>query len=571
MAKIDPNTVEAVRQSADLAELVAGRVALVRRGGRLWGPCPFHDERTASFSLIPPDSRRYFCFGCGATGDAITWMMEREGAGSFQEAVEALAERFGVPVRYDGSTPEQDAARREADRRLELLDRACAFYVNCLWSGDEAAPARDYLLGRGFEEDLLRRYRVGYAPASGSALSTGAARQGFTREQLADCGLSRTGRGGVTDFFQGRVMFPIADARGRVLGFGGRVMPGADGPKYVNSPEGPRFRKRELLFGLHEARAVAAKTGWVCVVEGYTDVLALAAAGVESAVACMGTSLTSQQLRELKRVAGEVRLCFDGDAAGESAARRTHDARRGIPLRLSALRLPAGSDPGDLASRPGGLAALREIVERPEPLVVALVRSRCSRADTTAAGRDEAFADIEAILSAEPASMERDEAVRVAIGLLSVPPSLAARLEAGAAARPSGPSTVSQSLGRDEELERRVLVLAVALPRVGAEELRALPEGSFEVPGHREAAEQVAAGRDVAQWPEHLRALGHELRARAGESESVEELREAVLRLQERALERRLATARAASDEAAVVRIQALLARVRGAIRGGGA
>ena len=301
MPLIDPQSVEAVRQAADLVELVRGQVQLVRRGGRWVGRCPFHEERTPSFSIIPPDNRSYYCFGCGASGDAIHWMREREGAGAFAEAVEALAERFGVPLRYERASPQEEAARAAADRRSDLLERAAGFYAAYLWGADEAAAAREYLLGRGFDQALLRRFRVGFAPSGGiGALGPGPAggllaRPSWSRPAWRGCAAARP-----QDFFQGRITFPIADARGRVQGFGARTMDPNERAKYVNSPEGPGFRKRRLLFGLHLARATAARQGWIVVAEGYTDVLALASAGVEACVACMGTSLTSEQLRALR-------------------------------------------------------------------------------------------------------------------------------------------------------------------------------------------------------------------------------------------------------------------------------
>ena len=562
MAKLDAQTIDSVRQAADLVELVGGRVALTRRGGRFWGCCPFHEERSPSFSLIPPDARRYFCFGCGATGDAINWMMDKEGVSSFQEAIESLAERFGVPIRYEQSSPQEEAERKVSEHRIELLDRAANYYVTCLWGMDEAAPAREYLRDRGFDEEILRRYRIGYAPTSGRALADRALSGGFNRAQLADAGLAR----GSGDFFQGRIMFPIGDARGRVLGFGGRVMPGADGPKYVNSPEGPRFRKRELLYGLHEARPAAAKGGWVAVVEGYTDVLALALAGVESAVACMGTSLTSQQLREVKRVAGEVRLCFDSDAAGESAAFRTVEAGKGIPLRMSALKLPAGSDPGDLASGPDGLATLKTITDAPEPLIVALVRSRCRRAGASSTERDQAFGDIERLIGMVGQSLERDEAIRLAVSLLSIPPRLAARLE-GASGQATQVGATLPALGRDDELERGLLGLALASGPAGRVALGGLPGGTFANPDHRQAAVLIADGSDPANWPDELAPLAGELRSRGADEVGEAELFEAVLRLQERALERRLGTSREAGDEALMLQTQTLLNRVRAALR----
>ena len=555
-------------QAADLVELVGGRVQLTRRGGRWWGRCPFHDERTASFCLVPPDFRRFHCFGCGRGGDAITWMQEQEGVGSFADAVESLAERYGVPLRYAEETPVEIAARQASERRRDLLDRAADFYASCLWAQDEAAAARDYLLGRGFDETLLRRFRVGYAPMSGNALVGRAIAKGFSRDQLAETGLARRGRDGVSDFFQGRIMFPISDRRGRVLGFGGRVMPGGDGPKYVNSPERDQFRKRELLFGLYEARAGASRQGWVVVVEGYTDVLALAAAGVEASVACMGTSLTSHQIRELARIAKEIRICFDADQAGETAAFRTVEAGRGIPVRFGALRLPPGLDPGDLLAEPDGLPRLRALAEEPEPLIVRLVRSRCGRVGQGSPQRQEAFDAVKALLAGTPESMERDEAVRIAVSLLRLPAGMAAELGSTVQGPPLGRGQERRpQLDQEERLELRLLALALRAGETGAAELNALPSQAFDRSEHRLVAALIVEGVSVDAWPPELSELGGSLLAQEVGPAAVEELREAVLRLQQRALERRVVALRDSGDETALVQAMDLLRRVREALR----
>lgn len=326
MPLITQESVREILEGADLVELIRGRVNLAKRGNRWTGRCPFHDERTPSFSIIPPENKRYYCHGCGASGDAVRWMMEKEGAASFPDALESLAERFGIEVRYEQASPEEEARRKADQRRLELLERATAFYAEYLWRADEAAEARTYLQDRGFDEALLRTFRVGYAPSGGAVLAGRAIREGFSRGQLEEAGLARLRGGRAGDFFTARIMFPIADGRGRVLGFGGRTLDPNQRAKYVNSPEGPRFSKRRLLFGLDHARAPAARAGWVMVVEGYTDVLALHKSGVPQAVACMGTSLTSEQISELRRAAPRIRLCFDSDAAGERAAFRTAQA-----------------------------------------------------------------------------------------------------------------------------------------------------------------------------------------------------------------------------------------------------
>ncbi len=572
MPMIDPDSVEQVRQAADLVELLRGRVELVRRGGRWWARCPFHDERSPSFTILP-DHRNYYCFGCGAKGDAITWMREREGSATFNEAVEALAERFGVNLRYQQVSAQEEAQRAASARRLQLLERARDFYAAYLWKADEAQVARVYLADRGFDEDLLRRFHVGYAPGAGGILTRRAAAQGYSRQELVDAGLARARDGG--DFFNSRIMFPIADGRGRVQGFGGRTLDPNERAKYVNSAEGQSFRKRRLLFGLDLARASASKQGWIAVAEGYTDVLALAKAGVDAAVACMGTSLTNEQLRLLARTADEVRVCFDGDQAGQDAAWRSVEAAAGVAVRLSAVPLPAGRDPGDMARDAEGLAALAEAVAHPEPMVRYLVRSRISRAGPAAADRDLAIADITALLERFPDSSEKGEAIRVAASLLARPSqagALEGRLMAATRREHAGTAQRSVSppagLGADEARERRFLAISLALPDVAGRYLLDLGEDVFDLPDHRRAYSLVASGVLPDGWPEELRTLAVELKAAvADETPGEVELREAAYRLQERSVERRAHRAREDGHVEEFLRYQDLLQRLRQAIR----
>ena len=581
MPLIDDASVEAVRQAADLVELLRGRVQLVRRSGRWWGRCPFHDERSPSFTILP-DHRNYYCFGCGAKGDAITWMREREGAASFNEAVEALAERFGIELKYAESSPQEEAARAANRKRIEVLQRARDFYAAYLWKADEAAGARAYLAERGFDEDLLRTYHVGYAPGGGSVLSTRALRQGYDRRQLVEAGLARDRGGAPQDFFTSRITFPIANGRDQVQGFGARTLDPNERAKYVNSPEGRNFRKRTLLFALDVARAEAARRNWVMVVEGYTDVLALAKAGYPNAVACMGTSLTSEQLRLLARTADEVRLCFDGDRAGQDAAWRSVEALGDLEVRLTAVPFPAGSDPGDLAAAEDGVATLRGLVEAPQPMLSYLVRARTDRAGATAAERSEAFADIARLLARFPESIERDEALRITASRLEMSgantQTMLERLarEAGRVAQSSGDATAGRTsppalverLAVDEVRERRWLAIAVALgPEVAATYGGELAEEAFDRPDHRAAFREVVAGRPIDDWPRELEPLTVELRVTLTTPPVERELREVTLRLQERVLERRASAARERGDDDGFLRFRGLLSRVRAAIR----
>jgi DNA primase len=568
---VPPNqaTIDAVREGSDLVELIRGRVSLVRRSGRWWGRCPFHDERTPSFSLLPPDFRRYYCHGCGATGDAIDWMREQEGAGTFFEAIEQLAERFGIPVEYtQDDAPAQ--ARREARRlREQLLERAAAFYESYLWQAGEAAPARDYLFGRGFDEDLMRRFRIGYAPSRGTLLTERALKEGFSRAALQSAGLSRAGG---ADFFTSRVMFPISDSQGRVQGFGGRTLDPEERAKYVNSPEGEHFRKRTLVFGLNQARSAASRSKYFVVAEGYTDVMGLTAAGVESAVACMGTSLTTEQLRLLQRWAGEVRLCFDSDEAGEHAAWRSVEAAVGVQLSFSAVRLPPGRDPGDLAGDESGRSTLFRAVDESEPLVSSLIRSRVRRAGPSPRGRQAALEAIAGLLKALPDDrLEKDDGVRLAASLLQLSQGLEERLRQSVRQDAPPAALLPRSeLSPQEVRERRFLAMAVALPDAARTFLDSLPAEAFEVEAHRRAFELLRSGEaDLDAWPTELADVSLAVRVGLADAEVSEtELREAAYRVELPMLRRRAAEQRAAGDEDGYLRTVELERRVRAALRG---
>jgi DNA primase len=572
--RIAPESIQAVRDGADLVELVRGRVALTRRGGRWVGRCPFHEERTPSFSLLPPDSRRYYCHGCGATGDAFDWMQQQEGASDFAEAVVALAERFGIELSYDEESPGEVAAREGRERRAQLLDRAAAFYAEYLWRAADAAPARDYLRARGIPDELIRRYRVGFAPADGGRLSQGALRQGFTRDQLLDAGLARARGSRLADFFVGRITFPISDARGRVQGFGARTLNPEEPAKYVNSPEGPNFHKRDLLFGLAEARAAAAKGGWVVVAEGYTDVLGLVASGIDAAVACMGTSLTPEQLRLVRRWTSEVKICFDPDSAGQRAAWRTVEAARDVPLTLSAVSLPAGRDPGDLAADEEGRRVLADAVAASKPLLSSLITLRAAGAGRSPRDREAALQDITSLLRSFPdGSLEKDEGVRLASGLLHLPQGVEERMRQSArqaVPRPPESAPEPYAASTQEVRERRLLAMLLGLPDESEEILQDLSPGAFDLDQHRRAFELLREGRrDLDDWPPECAEVATALRVELAAGEPTEaELREAAYRLELPMLRRRATELRAAGDERGSLKVLDLARRFEAALRG---
>ena len=364
---------EDIRTRIALADVVGKRVNLTRKGREHTGLCPFHNEKTPSFT-VSEEKGFYHCFGCGAHGDVIAFVMNTEGL-SFPEAVERLAAEAGLEVPVE--TPE---ARAEAKRRADLyevVEAACAWFEARLRAAD-GAGALDYLRGRGLRDETIARFRLGYAPESGAGLSVALKAKGATEAQILEAGLLRRPDDGRAPypFFRDRVIFPIADRRGRVIAFGGRLMGEAKAAKYVNSPDTPLFDKGRSLYNFGDARQASFETGRLVVAEGYMDVIALAQAGIGEAVAPLGTALTEDQIRALWRLAAEPVLCFDGDAAGQRAAGRA--AERVLPLlqpgkSLRFSMLPPGEDPDSLI-RQQGASAMRQLLEAAQPLSDALWR-----------------------------------------------------------------------------------------------------------------------------------------------------------------------------------------------------
>ena len=350
---LPPPFLDELRTRTPIAAVIGRRVRLARSGRQWKGCCPFHGEKTPSFYVYDD---HFHCFGCGAHGDAIGFVMQSQGS-SFMEAVEQLAAEAGLTV--PKPTPEAAEAER---RRLDLnavLDAAAAAFHRRLFL-PEGRAALEYLTGRGLSQETIRRFTLGWSGEGRGAIAADLGREGVTQDQLVDAGLMRrdddTGR--VYDLFFNRVMFPIRDRRGRTVSFGGRIM-GDGQPKYVNGPETILFSKRRNLYGLDVARDAVRGGASLVVVEGYMDVIALAQAGFGGAVAPLGTALTDEQLRELWRLSPQPVLCFDGDAAGARAAARA--AELALPM-LSAeqglrlMTLTGGEDPDSLVRRQGAPA-----------------------------------------------------------------------------------------------------------------------------------------------------------------------------------------------------------------------
>jgi DNA primase len=548
MARIKDTSVDAVKAAADIVEVVSARTSLRKVSNRYTGRCPFHEERTPSFSVDPVD-KLYHCFGCGKGGDVVRFVQEAEGL-DFVGAIEWLADRFRVTLEYEETSPHQDAARRRRERLTALLEQTTAYFERLLWETEPGRPVREYLAGRGLGEEIAKEFRLGLAPGSG--LVQKARERGFALEEIRAAGLANQ-RG--NDYFPFRLMFPLADARGRVVGFQARRLRDDDPlrGKYVNTPESELFKKGNVLYGLHLARPAIAKQDRAIVVEGNTDVIALRQAGVEAVVASMGTALTESQLRELGRLTKRLYLCFDADAAGQEATLRGMElaVRQGFDVRV--VPLPKGQDPADapdsFAARLGGA----------ESYVLYRVRIELERTDD----RQEAFVRAREVLARVEDSPERQEALRLLADRLDLPretlSGLAAAASGSTARRAQAPASTPRVLEAGLQRERDLLA-AVVRNAALVPELAALTPEHFDDRLHRRFRAVLVDG---APEDDELIALRAELGARADRDALDERAgKELVLRLHERKLRRDLQGA----DLVRATELQARLAKIHSAL-----
>ena len=392
-----PHLLDEILRRTDIVQLVGRRVKLARKGQAFWGCCPFHQEKSASFK-VENARRTYKCFGCGKGGDAFKWLMETEGL-SFPEAVERLAGEAGVEL--PKWTPDDEAREEKKKSLTDIVEFACVFFEDQLRSA-AGAEAREYLKSRGLNGEVAKKFRLGYAPSGHSTLIEHLKTKNITLDDMVAAGVARAASEdrGPRDFFFDRLMFPISDARGRVIAFGGRGLQPDAKPKYINTGETALFSKGHLLYNFAAARPAAIKAQSIVVAEGYMDVIALVRAGFDYAVAPLGTALTEDQLHLLWRTAPEPILSFDGDAAGLNAAHRA--ARLALPhlkagYSIRFAFLPTGEDP-DSFLRANGPAAMKKILDDALPLSQVLWRAETEGRDFSTperrAGLERALAEI---------------------------------------------------------------------------------------------------------------------------------------------------------------------------------
>lgn len=403
--------VETLRRQADIVQVVGDYTSLKRAGRSFKGLCPFHTERTPSFHVTPGDNF-FHCFGCGASGDLYDFLQRVEGL-DFPEAVEQLARRVGYTLRYEELTARDRRALGQRTRLVAVMAAARDWFVSQLYA-EEGTVAREYLKQRGYGRADAERFELGFAPNRWDALTVALRDRGTPVEDLLETGLAvRNDRGGLRDRFKGRLIFPIHDPSGDVIGFGGRILDTLDygdftPPKYLNSAETPLYKKTRVLYGLWQARADIVRAETVLVCEGYTDVMGLQQAGFGNAVATCGTAVGEEHLKAISRYASTVVLAFDGDAAGVKAAERAWEAATAVAgddrgaLQLKVLALPDGMDPADAAAQLGA-DGVRDLIAQALPVVPFVLRHRLADAElTTEAGRTAALKDALELLRREP-------------------------------------------------------------------------------------------------------------------------------------------------------------------------
>ena len=486
--RIRDEAIRAVRERASLIEVVSDVVALRRRSRNAVGLCPFHGEKTPSFNVS--EERGFFhCFGCGEHGDVFAFVMKTQ-ALTFPEAVRRVAERFGVPLPEEAGEPAQ---RREP---LAAVNAAAAAFFRGELRAPGGARARDYLRERGLGEEMIERFALGWAPGAGEALTRHLRARGLPLDDALTAGLvlrrdRPDGRDGVFDRFRERVMFPITDTSGKVIAFGGRILPGrpAGGdppPKYLNSAESPIFRKGHTLYGLALARDAIRKADRAIVVEGYLDVIALAQAGIGEVVAPLGTALTADQLRLLRRFTETVVACFDGDPAGRRAAARSFPVFLEAGLWGRGAFLPAGEDPDTFVRAQGG-EALEHVLAAAEPLVEAFVVELAGPRQDAVGRRAEAAREIARLLKRVREPHEFDVLVRLAAQRLGVREETL-RSEGAPGVTPSAAPDESHAPGAEATLVELAAEDATLAERLAACGVIA----EFQHPEWRRAAEALA-------------------------------------------------------------------------------
>jgi DNA primase len=528
--KIRDEDIALVRERTSIVDVISEHVTLKSAGGgNLKGLCPFHDEKSASFNV---SSARgvFYCFGCGAGGDAISFVQHIEHL-TFVEAIERLAAKAGIQLRYADAGPGPAKSQPGQKQRLLAANTAAAEFYAAQLGTSEARVAREFLAQRGFGRQTATDYGCGYAPESWDALTRHLRQQGYTSQELITAGLAKEARSGnLIDRFHRRLLWPIKDLAGGVVGFGARKLYSDDeGPKYLNTPESPLYKKSHMLYGIEHAKREIAKQGRVVVVEGYTDVMACHLAGVPTAVATCGTAFGSDHISVLRRLLhdmntnGEIIFTFDGDAAGKKAALRAFADDQRFASQTYIAVGPDGMDPCELRLAKGD-AAVRDLVARREPLITFALRTVISRYNLdTPDGRVGALKEAAPLVAQIKDRELGPEYARKLAGDLGmeIEPVLRAVRAAGHSQR-SPQSPRPEPAGEPQRLvEREALKLALQVPVIAGPLFDAIDATAYAFPPHAELRQAIAKTGGAAlaltgvTWVEQVRDVCDDLTAKA--------------------------------------------------------
>ena len=484
---------EELKSRVSLEDVVSEYVPLKQKGRRFWGCCPFHNEKTPSFS-VDSEAQLYYCFGCHKGGTVINFIMDMERM-EFMDAVRLLADRAHMDLPDQGAQPgEVRVTRDERDRMYEANRTAARYYYDLLWT-DEGAQALNYLYGRGLNDSDIRRFGLGASPRGRDDLIRYLESQGFERELLEKVGLAVRRDDRLIDMFRGRVMFPIINAQGRVLGFGGRAMGDAQ-PKYLNTAETPIFNKRMGLYALNFARNERS-AGRLVLVEGYMDTVSLRKYGVQGVVATLGTALTEEQARLMKRYAPEVWISYDGDSAGQKAALRALDIFDAQSMPAKVIDYPGGMDPDDFI-KANGLSGF-DALDRYDSTSYRMLRARDGLDLGTQEGMTQYALRCCAILKKVKSPIEMENHLRRLVNETGYDREILLR-QIGASPQASPPPTVRrQNASRRQEVTgvekaERELIAMLCAGLIPAQTLR---REDFETPVYREMAQWLIDGRSV--------------------------------------------------------------------------
>ena len=481
------NFKERVRGTADIVEVISGYVTLKKRGQNYWGCCPFHGEKTPSFS-VNPVKNMFYCFGCHEGGDIFKFIMKSENCG-FVDALKLLAKRYGIPVPERQKTAAEIKKEQRNARIYETNAMAARFFQACLLRTDYGSGALAYLKGRGITEDIINSFSIGYALNNFTALTTSLGKRGFTPKLLMEAGLALSGKG-IYDKFRNRVMIPIKDPRGKIVGFGGRVLDDST-PKYLNTGETEWFNKRHLLFGFDVALKEMRRQNQAIIVEGYMDAISLHAAGITNVAASMGTAFAAEQARLLKKAVEEVVFCYDSDAAGRKASVRAVSIAREAGLRVRVAAVPDGKDPDEFVRHYGKDGFIQVINNAREGIDFQMDETINQNNVTNLAGKVEAVSNILPFLlecknEIEIAEHIRRLAQRLTIdeGLITEEYRKVARKGAARNERVTVQAPVQRSNSAEQQAEAMLLAVLLENPSKALDCVDIVEQAGFSIPVH---------------------------------------------------------------------------------------